>query len=100
MSSKDLKLPENQRFTIWRSSKLIPIWNRIAQQNLMQLIWVCKLTQAKKSEINRTVINLPGETKKVKVGVVCEENKSQEAKDAGAEVVGGDEFIEEINQER
>ena len=52
----------------------------------------------KKSEVNiRTVINLPGgSSKKVKVGVVCEENKSQEAKDAGAEVVGGDELIEEI----
>jgi|TARA_B100002051_G_C16478260_1_gene506778 large subunit ribosomal protein L1 len=52
----------------------------------------------KKSEINiRTVINLPGgSSKKVKIGVVCEENKFQEAKDAGAEVVGGDELIEEI----
>ena len=52
----------------------------------------------KKSEINiRTVINLPGgSSKKVKVGVVCEDNKSQEAKDAGAEIVGGDELIEEI----
>ena len=52
----------------------------------------------KKSEVNiRTVINLPGgSSKKVKVGVVCEENKFQEAKDAGAEVVGGDELIEEI----
>jgi len=52
----------------------------------------------KKTEINiRTVINLPGgSSKKVKVGVVCEENKSQEAKDAGAEIVGGDELIEEI----
>ena len=52
----------------------------------------------KKSEINiRTVINLPGgSSKKVKVGVVCEENKSQEAKDAGAEVVGGDELIDQI----
>ncbi len=52
----------------------------------------------KKNEINiRTVINLPGgSSKKVKVGVVCEENKSQEAKDSGAEVVGGDELIEKI----
>ena len=52
----------------------------------------------KKNEINiRTVINLPGgSSKKVKIGVVCEENKSQEAKDAGAEFVGGDEFIEDI----
>ena len=52
----------------------------------------------KKSEINiRTVVNLPGGTgKKVKVAVVCEETKFQEAKDAGADIVGGDEFIEKI----
>ena len=37
-----------------------------------------------------------GSSKKVKIGVVCEDNKSQEAKDAGAEVVGGDELIEDI----
>ncbi len=52
----------------------------------------------KKSEVNiRTVVNLPGGTgKKVKVAVVCEDNKSQEAKDAGADIVGSDEFVEKI----
>ena len=52
----------------------------------------------KKSEINiRTAVNLPGGTGKiVKVAVVCEDNKSQEAKDAGADIVGGDEFVEKI----
>ena len=52
----------------------------------------------KKSEINiRTVVNLPGGTgKKVKVAVVCEEAKASEAKTAGADIVGGDEFIEKI----
>jgi len=52
----------------------------------------------KKSEVNiRTVINLPGGTgKKVKVAVVCEDNKAQEAKDAGADIVGSDEFVEKI----
>ena len=52
----------------------------------------------KKSEINiRTVVNLPGGTgKNVKVAVVCEDNKSQEAKDAGADIVGSDEFVEKI----
>ena len=54
----------------------------------------------KKSEVNlRTVVNLPSGTgKKVKLAVVCEETKSKEAKDAGADVVGGDEFIEKIKQ--
>ena len=52
----------------------------------------------KKSEINiRTVINLPGGTgKKVKIAVVCEDAKNQDAKDAGAEVVGGEELVEKI----
>ena len=52
----------------------------------------------KKSEINiRTVVNLPGGTgKKVKVAVVCEDSKSSDAKTAGADIVGGDDFIEKI----
>ena len=52
----------------------------------------------KKSEINlRTVVNLPaGSGKKVKVAVVCEDLKSKEAKDAGADIVGSDDFIDKI----
>ena len=52
----------------------------------------------KKGEVNiRTVVNLPGGTgKKVKVAVVCEDAKAQEAKDAGADIVGSDEFIDKI----
>ena len=52
----------------------------------------------KKNEINmRTVTNLPGGSgKKVKVAVVCEEDKVKLAKDSGADIVGGDEFIEKI----
>ena len=52
----------------------------------------------KKSDVNiRTVVNLPGGTgKKVKVAVVCEDNKAQDAKDAGADIIGGDDFVERI----
>ena len=52
----------------------------------------------KKNEINiRTVVNLPGGTgKKVKVAVVCEDPKADDAKKAGADIVGGDDFIEKI----
>ena len=52
----------------------------------------------KKGEVNiRTVVNLPGGSgKKVKVAVVCEETKSQVAKDAGADIVGAEDFIEKI----
>ena len=52
----------------------------------------------KKSEVNlRTVINMPGGTgKKVKVAVVCEEAKIKDAKESGADIVGGDDLIEKI----
>ena len=52
----------------------------------------------KKNEINlRTVVNMPGGTGKlVKVAVVCEESKKEEAKKANADIIGGDEFIEII----
>tara|TARA_A100001011_G_scaffold104738_1_gene110915 strand:- start:464 stop:1153 length:690 start_codon:yes stop_codon:yes gene_type:complete len=52
----------------------------------------------KKSEINlRTVVNLPGGSgKKIKLAVVCEEAKTKEAQDAGADLVGSDELVEKI----
>ena len=52
----------------------------------------------KKNEINlRTVVTLPsGSGKKINVAVVCEEAKIKEAKDAGADIVGGDDFIDKI----
>ncbi len=52
----------------------------------------------KKEEITlRTVVNLPhGNGKKVKVAVLCEENKISEAKKAGAEIVGSDNLVNDI----
>ncbi|MDC3139257.1 50S ribosomal protein L1 [Candidatus Pelagibacter sp.] len=52
----------------------------------------------KKSEVNlRTVVNLPGGSgKTIKVAVVCEETKFQEANDSKADLVGGDELVEKI----
>ena len=102
MSSKRFKkLPEKTRDLQSETvDKLIPILKQNCTTKFdesLDLSFQINNKQ-KKSEINiRTVINLPGgSSKKVKVGVVCEENKLQEAKDAKAEVVGGDELIDEI----
>ena len=56
------------------------------------------LKQSKGGDLNlRTVVNLPsGSGKKIIIAVVCEDSKSQIAKDAGADIVGSDEFIEKI----
>ena len=53
----------------------------------------------KKGEVNiRTVVNLPsGSGKKVKVAVICEETKFDEAKTAGADLVGAEDLIEKIS---
>ena len=52
----------------------------------------------KKEEVSlRTVVNLPyGNGKKIKVAVLCEENKINEAKSSGAEIFGADSLVEEI----
>ena len=52
----------------------------------------------KKNEISlRTVVNLPGGTgKSIKVAVVCEESKIDDANNANADVVGGDDLVEKI----
>ena len=52
----------------------------------------------KKEDINlRTVVNLPnGNGKKIKVAVLCEDNKIKEAKDSGAELAGSDNLVADI----
>ena len=52
----------------------------------------------KKEEISlRTLVNLPnGNGKKIKIAVLCEENKIKEAKDSGAEIAGFDNLVNDI----
>ena len=102
MSSKRFKkLPENTKNQPSESfEKLLPLIKQNCTTKFDESIDlnIHINNKQKKNEINiRTAVNLPGGTgKKVKVAVVCEENKSQEAKDAGADIVGGDEFVEKI----
>tara|TARA_B100001057_G_C22765840_1_gene917606 strand:- start:380 stop:1066 length:687 start_codon:yes stop_codon:yes gene_type:complete len=57
------------------------------------------LKQTKGGDLSlRTVINLPnGSGKKNKIAVLCEADKVDEAKNAGADLVGSDDLIEKIS---
>ena len=57
------------------------------------------LKQSKGGDFNlRTVVKLPdGSGKKVKVAVLCEQDKIEEFKKNGAEIVGSDDLIEKIS---
>ncbi len=102
MSSKRYKkLPEKtSRLASETLDKLIPVIKKNCTTKFDESIDLNFQinNKQKKSEINiRTVVNLPGGSgKKVKVAVVCEESKSDEAKKSGADIVGGDDFIEKI----
>ena len=56
------------------------------------------LKQTKGGDLNlRTVVNLPnGSGKKNRIAVLCEPEKTDEAKKAGADVVGSDDLLEKI----
>ena len=102
MASKRFKkLPEKtSSLESENLDKLIPIVKKNCTTKFDESVDLSFLinNKQKKNEINiRTVVNLPGGTgKKVKVAVVCEDEKAQDAKDAGADITGSDDFIEKI----
>ena len=100
-SKRFKKLPEksnlNKPETI---NNLIPIIKKNCTTKFDESIDLSILinNKQKKNEINiRTAVNLPSGTgKKITVGVVAENDKHKDAKDSGADIVGGDDFIEKI----
>ena len=101
MSKRFKKLPEKtSELPADGIEKLIPIIKKNCTTKFDESVDLSFQinNKQKKNEINiRTVVNLPGGSgKKVKVAVVCEDSKSADAKSAGADIVGSDDFIEKI----
>tara|TARA_Y100001970_G_scaffold101048_1_gene126917 strand:+ start:241 stop:927 length:687 start_codon:yes stop_codon:yes gene_type:complete len=103
MSKRYKKLPDNTKNLKPETiDKLIPVIKKNCTTKFDESIDLSFQinNKQKKNELSlRTIVNLPGGTgKKLKVAVVCEDSKVQLAKDAGADIVGGDDFIEKIKQ--
>ena len=102
MSSKRFKkLPENTNMEKPDIiNNLIPIVKKNCTTKFDESIDLSILinNKQKKNEINiRTAVNLPSGTgKKIKVAVVAEDDKQKDAKESGADIVGGDDLIEKI----
>ena len=102
MSSKRFKnLPEKTNMEKANTiNNLIPIVKKNCTTKFDESIDLSILinNKQKKNEINiRTAVNLPSGTgKKIKVAVVAEDDKQKDAKESGADIVGGDDLIEKI----
>jgi ribosomal protein L1, bacterial/chloroplast len=101
MSKRYRKLPEKtSKLPAEVIEKLIPVIKKNCTTKFDESVDLSFQinNKQKKNEINiRTVVNLPGGSgKKVKVAVVCEDSKTADAKSAGADIVGSDDFIEKI----
>ena len=102
MSSKRFKkLTENTNKTESDTiNNLIPVVKKNCTTKFDESIDLSILinNKQKKNEINiRTAVNLPSGTgKKIKIAVVAEESKQKDAKNSGADLVGGDDLIDKI----
>ncbi len=102
MSSKRFKkLPEKTRESSAETiDKLLPIIKKNCTTKFDEAIDLSFQihNKQKKNEISlRTIVNMPGGTgKDIKVAVVCDDTKANDAKSAGADLIGGDDLIEKI----
>tara|TARA_B100001057_G_C22748522_1_gene910766 strand:+ start:70 stop:756 length:687 start_codon:yes stop_codon:yes gene_type:complete len=101
MSSKRFnKLEKDMKNNTFNIEKLLPDLKKNCTTKFDEAIDLSFQinNKQKKSEINlRTIVNMPGGTgKKIKVAVICEENKVSDAKSVGADIVGSDDLIESI----
>ena len=100
-SKRYKKLPEKTNMSNPDTiNNLIPIIKKNCTAKFDESIDLSILinNKQKKNEISiRTAVNLPSGTgKKIKVAVVAEDSKQKDAKDSGADLIGGDDLIDKI----
>ena len=88
--TKELALPEAIKLLKTKSNTKFP--------ESMEAIFFLNIDKAKTDQNLRTVVDLPnGNGRKVKIAVICGNDKLSEAKSSGAEIAGSEDLINEIN---
>ena len=88
--TKELALPE--------AIKLLKTKSNTKFTESVEAIFFLNIDKAKSDQNLRTIVDLPnGNGRKIKVAVICANDKINEAKDSGAEISGSEDLINEIN---
>jgi len=78
--------------------KLLKIKANVKFEESLEVTFFLNIDKSKTDQNLRTVVDLPnGSGKKIKVAVICGEDKIDEAKTSGADKFGSDDLINEIN---
>ena len=88
--TNELALPEAIKLLKTKSNTKFP--------ESMEAIFFLNIDKTKSDQNLRTIVDLPnGNGRKIKVAVICANDKIKEAKDSGAEISGSEDLINEIN---
>src|ERR1041385_2781775 len=93
------KIDNSKVYTLAEASKLIKEVSTTKFDSSVDLSILLGVDPRKANQMVRGIVTLPhGTGKTKKVLVLCTPDKEQEAKDAGADYVGMDEYIAKIEQ--
>tara|TARA_B100000963_G_scaffold43251_1_gene32253 strand:- start:834 stop:1526 length:693 start_codon:yes stop_codon:yes gene_type:complete len=91
-------LDQTKSYEINEAVKLIKERSKVKFIESIDLSINLALAKDKKDQTLRTTVDLPhGNGKKIKVAVICSNEKIEEAKSSSAEKIGSDDLVDEIN---
>ncbi len=91
------KYDSNQFFTIKEAATIVKSISEVNFDATVDMSIRLGVDPKQSNEMVRGVVSLPhGTGKEIKILVICQANKEDEAKSAGADLVGYEEFIEKI----
>mgnify|MGYP000020490863 CR=1 FL=1 len=91
-------LDKNNALKIEQAVKLVKEKSNAKFIESFDVCFSLAVDKTKPDSVLRTTVDLPnGNGKKIKIAVICSNDKVEEAKSAGAEIVGSDDLIDTIN---